>query len=214
MNVRADLSGVRFGRLTAIRFTHSKNSRAMWLCECDCGKTTTVSVHDLNCGDTKSCGCLRRNTPLRYRTHGRSNTPEYISWTAMKDRCCRENKNCRDGYHDRGITICERWIYSFENFFSDMGKKPEGKYSLDRIDNSGNYSPENCRWATDVQQANNSRNCHYIEHDGEVKSMKQWSDIFNMDYELVKGRIDVLNWDFIRAVTTPVRKCSHNKIKQ
>lgn len=122
-----------------------------------------MTARDLASGNTKSCGCLRRETTslvgLAKKTHGMRDTPEYGVWANMKDRCYNPSSEDYKNYGGRGIKVCERWLNSFENFYEDMGEKPWSKllYSLDRINNDGNYEPSNCRWATVKQQVNNRR---------------------------------------------------------
>jgi len=123
----------------------------------------------------------------------------------MKDRCYGANGVSYNNYHGRGIVVCERWIYSYENFLVDMGRKPLRSMSLDRIDNDGNYEPRNCRWATAKQQNNNSRNCRFIEYDGKTMTMKQLANEYNIGYYLLRDRISVLGWSVDRAIKTPKR---------
>lgn len=126
-------------------------SHTTWRCRCDCGKEVKVRAFDLNSGVTKSCGCLRKKTMSKTgkhnKTHGMRNTPEYAVWRAMKQRCNDPNHKDYKNYGGRGISICERWLNFFENFYSDMGEKPKPKrkYSIDRIDNEKGYYKENCR---------------------------------------------------------------------
>jgi hypothetical protein len=159
--VFSDLAGQRFGRLTAIeaeRIELSSGRKVMgWRCACDCGAKTLVHAVHLKAGRVGSCGCLNKElTARRNRTHGRTGTREHRIWKAMIRRCY--NKNVREYrfYGARGIAVCDRWRSSFENFYADVGRCPEGK-SLDRINNDGNYEAGNCRWATPQQQARNRR---------------------------------------------------------
>lgn len=146
------LENTRFGRLVAL--TKVKvNDRVKWNCICDCGNFKIVSGCKLKSGNTKSCGCLQRESRI---THGRSSTKLYKSWSVMINRCINPNCPSYPDYGGRGITVCDRWKYSFENFLEDMGERPEGM-SLDRKDNDGNYEPSNCRWATGTQQEFNKR---------------------------------------------------------
>lgn len=210
MSRKLNLDGQVFGRLTVIREAAKRGELIAWLCKCSCGNTNIVTTHDLRGNKTKSCGCLNHENKSQ-QTHGDCASLEYKAWTAMKDRCCGVNHSAYESYHGRGITICERWIYSYENFLQDMGRKPDPKMSLDRIDNDGNYCPENCRWATIKQQNNNSRNCRIIEHKGEKMSTTQWAEAYGIGSRLLRDRIDVLKWDFEKALITPARKINNEK---
>lgn len=155
MTKRLDLTGQRFTRLTAVRRSETKDhsGKLMWHCYCDCGKTIVTTVGSLRSGNTRSCGCLKANNNFR---HGSSTTKTYNSWKAMLSRCTNPKSSRFKDYGGRGITVCERWLESFENFLEDMGEKPEGT-TLDRIDPDGNYHKENCRWADATEQNYNRR---------------------------------------------------------
>lgn len=209
---KLNLAGQTFGRLTVISESPKVKRRIAWLCQCSCGNTIISTTHDLRNGDTRSCGCLKHDIRSG-QTHGDCKSAEYRAWMAMKDRCSNPNHVSNKPYHDRGIAVCEKWIHSYENFLEDMGRKPNPKMTLDRIDNDGNYNPDNCRWATIKQQNNNSRHCRIIEYKGERRSMSQWADLYNITSSLLRGRIDKGGWDIEKALLTPVKITNKNRIK-
>ena len=213
-----DLTGRRFGRLVVIGKGERRGARGRiaWVCRCDCGKLTSVMTHSLTSGATKSCGCYHRErASIRSRdaktTHGKSHTRLYGVWKSMKTRC--SNKNCKEYkfYGARGISVCDDWKDSFESFYLwalDNGydeKAPRGEYTLDRIDVDGNYCPENCRWATIKEQANNRRSCTEYDIKGEKHTLSGWSEISGVSLATIEDRLH-RGWPAERAIFEPPRE--------
>ena len=196
-----DLTNRRFGKyLVLSRAKNDKHGSARWDCICDCGSERIVYGSSLNIGKTKSCGCISAEKLLEASTtHGLSDTPIHWIWQKMRARCADKN-DCR--YGGRGISVCVRWN-SFENFLADMGDRPSPKHTIDRIDNDGDYTPKNCRWATRRQQANNRKSNRYITYNKQILTYVQWSRRLGGCAGLVQSRI-YRGWTEAAAVSTLV----------
>ena len=187
----SDLTGMLFGRLTVIK----KTKAVTWLCECECGNLTEVSSANLRDGVTRSCGCLQREVARNLkRTHGMSGTRFYTEWVDMKNRCYNENNVGYHIYGGAGITVCDRWKNSFENFYEDMHQGYRDDLTIDRIDPTKGYSKDNCRWATYAEQNRNKRNNRNITINGVTKVLTDWCDEFGISFGTVIGRIE-RGWD-------------------
>ena len=159
--------GDKYGRLTIVReiepiFSYLGKMIRRFNCVCDCGNKWEGQLQVLRNGRTKSCGCYHKEKSketqlINHFKHGDSNSFEYKIWKGMKQRCTNPNHKKWKDYGGRGIKVCDRWLVSYENFLMDMGRKPGPEYSIDRINNNGDYEPSNCRWATDSQQMKNRR---------------------------------------------------------
>lgn len=199
-NTAYDLTGKRFERLVVVRKDHEGKRGRYWFCQCDCGNTKIACGHDLMSGRTKSCGCFHAdNAKLPKKiTHGDTKTRIYREWSAMKRRCS-PSYHGHHIYFDRNIRVCTEWEqyepfkqWAFAHGYSD-------DLTLDRIDNDKGYCPENCRWITNKEQQNNRRNNRYVTFGGETKTLKQWSELQNIDYGTVKGRLRC-GWSELRAL--------------
>ena len=161
---------------------------AVFICPL-CGNNFIARVSDARSGRTSTCGCA---------CHGQNRKPVYYVWQAMKKRCMNEEYKDYDAYGGRGIAVCDRWM-DFKNFYEDMGSKPEGM-SLDRIDNNGNYCPENCRWATTSQQARNKRSSRYLTHNGRTLCLADWSAETGIGQSVLTHRLK-LGWEIERVLS-------------
>lgn len=149
-----ELIGKRIGRLVVISFDRKDGYTSWWKCRCDCGKEKILQQSNIISERTISCGCYRDELQT---THGKSSSCEYKTWANMIARCTNPKEHYYANYGGRGITICDRWKNSFEEFYADMGDRPSGNYSIERLDVNGNYEPSNCVWATSFQQQRNIR---------------------------------------------------------
>jgi len=151
-----DITGQHFSRWTVISFAGIKNSHTYWNCICVCGTIKIINGDNIKSGKSRSCGCMPKSYTGKIK-HNKCHTPEYKIWAGLINRCENKNNYSYNDYGGRGISVCTRWRKSFILFLEDMGKRPDPKLSIERRDNNGNYEPENCYWATQVQQKRNTR---------------------------------------------------------
>lgn len=169
-----DLTGQRFGRLTVLGLAPMRNGvKTQWLCRCECGKTCAPQAATLRNGKAQSCGCLRvERVRAAHLTHGLHSAPEYMVWYQMHERCRNPAHKHFASYGGRGIGVCDAW-QDLETFLRDMGPRPSAAHQLDRKDNDAGYSPENCRWATRIENASNKRTTVRVTLNGETMCLAE-----------------------------------------
>ena len=183
-----DLTGERFGRLVVVRKVDNIKSRSAYLCRCDCGADKAIPAAYLRHGGVKSCGCLRNEASsargkLRYSDSSRRNMSMYKRWVSVIQRCENPNNPFFKNYGARGIRMCEQWRSDFDLFLADMGDPPTQKHTIERIDNNGPYSPQNCKWALRSTQLRNRRNNITICIGGEKRIAKDWAAMLGVPYQ-------------------------------
>lgn len=204
--------GNKYGRLTVIeRVENNKFNFAQGLCVCECGKYTKVPGNSLRSGNTKSCGCLndeiRRNTcRTRSTTHGMTHTRLYQIWNNMKQRIKNEKNPRYTYYGGRGIKLCKEWerFEDFRDWAFNNGYNDE--LTIDRINNDGDYSPQNCRWTTQYTQSNNKRTNVFIEYKGKRQTIAQWAVELNINVPTLWMRLYHYKWTVEKSLTCPVAK--------
>lgn len=201
-----DLTGKTFGKLFVIEYIGKISGANKWLCRCECGSLKAISGHSLRAGTTISCGCERKKRATASNTkHGQANTRLYQVWHKMKQRCDNPNVKQYKNYGGRGISYCAEWG-EFSVFYEWAKTKYKPGLTIERVDVDKNYSPDNCRFATNTEQQNNRRNNHFITYKGQKKTIAEWSIISGIDRRTIASRIDTRGWDPIKAITTPIDK--------
>lgn len=214
MSKLIDITGYKYNMLTVLRrVDNDKNGQSRWECKCDCGNITVAKGANLKNGAVKSCGCLLHKAP-KNKKHGESNTPLYQMWISMIYRCHNEKNQAYKFYGARGIRVCEEW-HDYEAFKRWVEEtKPEGKYTIERIDANGDYCPDNCTWITMSEQANNRRSNILIRYNGEEHNLMKWCEILNRDYKNVHNRMYKLGWSFEKAISTDIDISKRNKVER
>ena len=200
------ITGQKFGRLTAIKPSNLNGGHHIsWLFLCDCGAKVEARGAHVWSGRTVSCGCYRTECARSAAKHGHARQGEisktFVVWNSMLDRCRNKNNHAFARYGGRGISVCKRWG-EFKNFLADMGERPSER-SLDRIDNNGNYGPDNCRWATRKEQSRNKKNNRPMEMDGRTKLLCEWIEEYDANNKLVWSRLK-MGWTLKEALTEPL----------
>lgn len=183
-------TGKKFGMLTVVGFHELRGTHNYYRCKCECGNLISLISTAVKEGNNKSCGCKHPNL-IHGQARKNQKSDAYSTWAEM----VRRNKRPENiTYISKGIAVCERWSHSFENFFADMGPRPSKRHSIDRIDNDGDYTPENCKWSTIEEQANNRSNNRIMVINGERMTMAQACRRFSMKYSTVSCRV-ARGWD-------------------
>lgn len=187
------------------------------VCACDCGVKKEIDINSIKRGKSTSCGCFNREKAKKNATkHGKSmiktgvRHPDYCIWIKMKSRCLNPNDKSYSNYGGRGITVCERWKSSFENFISDMGWRPNKNYSIERIDYNKDYCPENCKWIHKSEQSKNNRRVKLIEYNGLMYCLSDLCKILELPYGTMRHRVYDLKIPFSEAIKYP----QHYKFKK
>lgn len=207
-----DLTGQIFGRLRVIeRAENNSGGQAMWKCVCLNDENTVIVMgNNLRRGLTKSCGCLMREIASENsKKHMLSETKVYSEWTNMKTRCYNQRHTQYKDYGGRGIRICDRWINDVQAFYDDVSVLPyfgEKGYTLNRIDNDGDYEPNNVQWDSAMAQNNNKRNNYLISYNGETHTIAEWARMKSIPYSMLYQRITRLHWNVEKALTFGVIK--------
>lgn len=205
--------GRKFGRLTVLEDSGMRdgNGRVKYICECDCGSTAVVTGSYMRDGRSKSCGCLARELSRERATdHGMTKHRLYPTWHSMMSRCYNSASPAFRDYGARGISVCKRW-HDVKKFVHDNDHLAIPGLSIDRIDNDGNYTPDNTRWATRCEQSHNRRSNVNITHQGETKTLFEWAREVGIAPRTLWARIRVRGWSVEKALETPVKKSSKNK---
>lgn len=199
-----DITGQKFGRLTALNFSHKMRDKSYWSCLCDCGKKKNIRADGLKNGNTRSCGCLQKE---KATIHGIRYTRLYKIWKGIKQRCYNEKSTNYKNYGGRGITICYEWKNNAEVFYDwAIANGYEEELTIDRINNDGNYEPNNCRWTTNKEQARNKRSNINIEFQGQTKCLKEWAEILGIKYRTLASRINKYGWSVEEALEMGERR--------
>ena len=210
-----NIVGKKFGRLLVIEKANSLNGCTRWRCLCDCGNECIVQSSSLKSGNTKSCGCYKReNAKKLYSTVRQNDKKLYSVWNGIKQRCYNKNSKSYHNYGGRGIKMNDDWANDYKTFY-EWAMKAGYKYGLeiDRIDNDGDYCESNCRFVNKEIQANNKRNVKLYTINGITKSLPQWCREYDIDYYTVRQRVFKLGWCIEKALTTPKKVKTYERSK-
>lgn len=209
----ADIVGNKYYKLSVCEYLgKNKNSKHIYSCNCDCGKQTVVTRNNLMSGNTKSCGCLYKeiNHVTNYIHGGTSRNKRenlYMVWDSIKSRCNNPNHHAYKRYGGRGIKMCDEWENDYNAFREwSINNGYQDNLTIDRIDNNGNYSPDNCRFVSYKANERNKNNNHKITFNGKTMCLTEWSDETGISYGVLNQRINIRHWPIERALTRPVTR--------
>ena len=207
-----NIIGNKYNKLTVLNFEKKELRKNHWRyyykCKCECGKTTIVERDNIVSGKTKTCGCSRSEAKTK---HNLCHSRIYKIYNDMKKRCYNKKSKSYKNYGERGIVICKEWLNDFMNFYNwSMENGYADNLSIDRINVDGDYEPSNCRWATQKEQANNTRRNRYLTYKGETHTISEWSDIYNLKSATIRARL-AYGYTPEQALEMPINK--YNKIK-
>jgi len=211
---RKDITGLKFNRLFVVSYSHTvkgngRNYQVFYNCICDCGKKCVVNGTKIRSGHTQSCGCYRHERQVEANTkHNGRRSRLYVIWQDMKGRCYNINNKRFNSYGGRGITVCDEWkndFYAFQKWSEKTGYNPEakrGECTIDRINNNLGYYPDNCRWVTNIAQANNKRTNVFLTYKGQKKTIAEWSRITGIKQGTIQARIKYQKWSVEKTLET------------
>lgn len=209
IRIAKDFVPGEFGRLVPIGPAFKIKDTLWQVFECKCGAVIAARSKDVRRLFKRSCGCYYSDTRQGIlKTHGKTGTAEHRIWKGMVSRCHNKNVHNYKDYGGRGIYVCDRWRITgggFMAFLTDMGERPSDEHSIDRIDNNGPYSPDNCRWADKETQVNNKQDSRKIEHNGQVKTLAQWAKVIGLTRKSIALRLD-RGWSISDALTIPKQR--------
>lgn len=205
MAERKDETGNRYGRLTVLEYAGTNGHNALWKCKCDCGNECVKLGIQLRRQQTRSCGCIHKEQLSARNQRYSVIAPRrlYQTWHGMIDRCEKRKSKYYCNYGGRGISVCEEW-HDFDSFASwALTHGYSDDLTIDRVDNDGNYCPENCKWSTKVEQENNKRTNRRVEIGGKTMNLGQWCETYGISPITVQSRLRY-GWNIEDAIKTPV----------
>ena len=201
--------GKKFNNLLVLNIAgRNKYNRPLYECQCDCGNKIIVEATKVKNGATKSCGCLQRKVARKHlETHGLTNTRLYRIWNSMKARCYDCNNSRFYAYGEKGVAVCDEWKGDFQSFYDwAMSNGYSENLSIDRIDVNGNYEPSNCKWSTNIEQANNTTRNRYITYQGITMTVSEWARHFGFNYKYFHEKLKKCNWSIENLLEIPYFK--------